>query len=640
MPPDNLLALLSTFSSFALIALASYQVGVLFNKIGLPKITGYLLAGTLAGPFVLGFLPEGASTDLRIVDDLSLSVIAFVAGSELYLKDLRGRLRTILLSNAAIVVAAMLVIGGTLYVLTGIIPFTQGFSPTARHATALLGSTVLLALSPASTIAVIQEVRARGPFTKTVLSITVVMDVVIIVLFAVSTAFAGVLLSDAVLDSSFVLLLLLDLALALGIGALLGLLLAFVLRLPLSQWLKIVLVLALGTGLFTASFTLDELKLGIHIEPLLTALVAGFFVTNFTDQRKAFEELLHDVGPLVYVAFFTLTGLALKLDILISSGLIALVLFAARAGGIFIGSYVGSSIAGEPSTTRRLMWAGLITQAGIALGLAREVAVQFPDTLGDAFATLIIAVVVLNEIFGPLFLKYALRQSGESNEPGTADPDVVRDAVILGVEPQSLALARELKSEGWQVVLADTARQHVERLVAEDVDERYIDAVNAKQLGSLLTPATDALVTMLDDDEANLRAVEIASKHFGIKRLVVRVNDMAQAERFRALGAIVVDPSRAMISLLDQCVRSPQTAALMMHQDRDYDIVQITVTDEAVHGRLIRDLRLPTDVLILEISRAGQTIVPSGYTPIQCKDELTLVGKPESIQQVTLKLGY
>ena len=52
------------------------------------------------------------------------------------------------------------------------------------------------------------------------------------------------------------------------------------------------------------------------MEPLLIALIAGFFVTNFTAQREQFDELLHAIGPLVYVAFFTITGLSLKLDVL------------------------------------------------------------------------------------------------------------------------------------------------------------------------------------------------------------------------------------------------------------------------------------------------------------------------------------
>lgn len=96
-------------------------------------------------------------------------------------------------------------------------------------------------------------------------------------------------------------------------------------------------------------------------------------------------------------------------------------LFAVRFGAIYIGSYSGMRHAGQRGAKSRYLGLALITQAGIALGLAREVAIEFPS-LGEAFATMVISVVVLNEVVGPLFLKGALRKIGEtpnSSKPGS-----------------------------------------------------------------------------------------------------------------------------------------------------------------------------------------------------------------------------
>ncbi|MEL7237051.1 MAG: cation:proton antiporter, partial [Chloroflexota bacterium] len=210
------------FASFVIVAVAAREIGHFLGRFKLPHITGYLLAGLIIGPFVLNLIPSEAIDGLRFVDEISLAVIAFVAGSELYLKELRSRMRPILLNVLGITVAALVIISTAVYFLTQFIPFADGLSDTARIAVALLGGTILLALSPASTIAVIQEVRARGPFTKTILSVTVVMDIVIIVLFAISTALAAALLFDEPMNASFVGLLALDLAIAVGAGYLIG----------------------------------------------------------------------------------------------------------------------------------------------------------------------------------------------------------------------------------------------------------------------------------------------------------------------------------------------------------------------------------------------------------------------------------
>ncbi len=642
MPALADLPVLVPLLSFVLVAIASKQIGKLFSKWGLPYITGYLLTGMLAGPFLLGMMASGSTEELRFIDELSLAVIAFVAGSELYLKELRSRLRSILLNTTGIVVAALILIGLAVFLVSGFVSFAADFDIERRIAMALLGATVLLALSPASTIAVIQEVRAKGPFSKTVLSITVVMDVVIIVLFAVSTAFAGTLIEGTAVGGTFVLLLVVDVLLAVLIGVVLGLLLSFILGTRLPELVKTGLILGVGMALFAASFWVDELKLGIHLEPLLSAMIAGFWVTNFTRFRDEFEEILHDVSPFVYVAFFTLTGVALKLDILLATIGVAALLFLVRIASIFVGSYIGGTLAGEPQQFRRLAWAGLITQAGIALGLAREVAVEFPNTLGDAFATMIIAVVVLNEIFGPMLLKFALRRSGEAHEPGTHAPDEERNAVILGVEGQSVALARQLLANNWQVTLADTDSERVAYAGNGNGDLRahYITDVNDDCMAELLSSSTDALVAMLENDADNLHACEIALERYGIKRLVARPNDLSHAGQYDELGVQTVDTASAMVNLLDQFVRSPQSASLLLHKDPQYDIVQVTVTDKDVDGVLLRDLRLPSDVLVLEITRGAQTIVPNGHTAIRRQDDVTLVGRPESLKQVSLRLGF
>lgn len=629
-------------ASFFLVALAAKQIGKFFSSYGLPYITGYLLAGALAGPFILGMLPKEASEQLRYIDDISLAVIAFIAGSELYLKELRSKMGTILTNAAGIVVAAFLMIGVALFFAQSFIPFTADYPFMTKLAVSLLGATILLALSPASTIAVIQEVKAKGPFSKTVLSITVVMDVVIIVMFAVSVAFASAMIDGNPVTIAFMGILVLDIVIAVVAGFILGKLIGLVLSTPLAKWMKALVLLLLGFLVFEASYRVPDVAyevigFKIKIEPLLIAMVAGFTVTNFTSFRKPFEDLLHDISPYVYVAFFALTGVALKLDILVATIGIASILFLVRMVAIIIGTYVGGTVAGESGDFRKWAGLGLITQAGIALGLARETAVEFPDTLGGDFATLIISVVVLNEVFGPLFLKYALRKVGEAQVP---DSERNRQLVILGVEPQSIALARQMNADGWNVVLADTNKERVKQLAAEDIDERYIEAVTVESLGALVKGSSSALVTMLDDDAENYKACNLAAEEFGIESMVVRLRDVSLRDKFLELGVRVLDPTSAMVSLLNQYLRAPEAVNLLLQQDPNHDVMQVRVTEKAIDGLPLRDLRLPGDVLILEIVRDGQIIVPNGFSTLKIADEVTILGSSDSLTEVTLKLGY
>lgn len=628
--------------AFGVVCLASYMIGQGFKALKLPTITGYLFAGALAGAFGVGFLDTVDVESLRFIDEISLAVIAFVAGSELYIKELRPRLRPILSTTAGILVVGFTFLTVAIYFATEFLPFTSDFSTPARLATALLGGAVLLALSPPSTIAVIKEVRARGPFTRTALGVTVLMDVVIIVLFAAMASIAAALLTESTLDIGFVGLLLLDLAAATTLGIATGYLLRTLLSLRIHRLAKIAGVLALGFGIYQLAAFVDTWSVAtfgfeIYIEPLLIALIGGFFVTNFTNFRLEFDRLLHDVGPAVYVAFFTITGLALKLDVLWETLPIALALFAVRVIGIAVGSGIGSTIAGESKLVRRTSWMAFITQAGIALGLAREVSVQFPD-LGDAFATLIISVVVINEVVGPLFLKSGLKRVGEAHLPEAGELEGGK-VVIFGVEGQSIALARVLMGRGWDVVVADTDPEQVERISASDVEEVLIPDVSEETLAGLIDEEAAAVVAMLPDDEANLDVLRFAYERRGIERLVARPVEAAAAAELAGLGTFVVDPSSAMVTLLEQAVLSPQSTALLLHQDPDRTVVQITLTNRDVHGMSLRQIRLPPDVLILEVRRGDTTVLAQGSTVFRVGDEVTLVADPDSLDEVRLRLG-
>lgn len=633
---------LTILITFTLLAIASKQVGRLFSAIGLPYITGYLLIGMLGGPFILELLPKGTADELRFIDEISLGIIAFVAGSELYLQEIRPRLKSIGTILGSVILISLPLSGLALFFLTEFIPFTQGMTTTERLAVAILGTTILLALSPPSTIAVIKEVRAKGNFTNTLLGVTVTMDVLIVILFAIAVAFTSALLTQVGLSLSFLAILLIDLGAAVVGGYIVGRLLQAVLAMQWPKLLKIGLIVLLGYAVFWGSHAIVELThnwfIEIHIEPLLVAMIAGFYITNYTNHRKLFEDLLHDIGPIVYVAFFTLTGVGIKLDILSQTWPIAVVLFLVRFSGINLGGFIGSRLAGESPKFTRFMGLGLITQAGIALGLSREVAIEFP-ALGDAFSTMVISVVVLNEVFGPMFLKEALKRVGETAEERESNLDETREVIIAGIEAQSIELARQLQKVGWQATLIDTDESHVAHVEDTAVAVHHLPQLTEENLRTLISPQVDALVAMLPNDEDNLLLCNVASRR-NVSRLVARPTALSSIEDFTSLGALVVDPTSAMVNLLEQTVRAPHTAAVLLHQDPSREMVQITISNPDVDGALVRDLRLPTDVLFMDVSRDGNVILPNGYTRLHLRDEVTLVGRQESLDEVMLKLGF
>ena len=628
---------------FMILAMASRQFGEFFAKARLPLITGFLFTGMIVGPSILELIDAESVKSLRFVDQVSLAVIAFAAGAELRLKEMMGRLRAIgwillgqLVFIFSLTCTAMLIIADN-------IPFLADTPMSGRVAVAILASAILIARSPSSAIAIVAELRAKGPFTQTVLGLTMIMDVVVIVLFAVCASISVSLIDNLSMDLGFVAILALEISASILLGVVLGKLLGFFLGSRLGPIVKIALILLPGYGVFVGSEWFIELShhhLHFHftLEPLLICMVAGFTVTNLTKHHRVFHHLLERVEPLVFVAFFTLTGASLDLEVLKTTWSVALILVAVRASGIFLGGLLGGSFAKEPAFQNRVSWLAYITQAGVGLGLAKQVADRFPGW-GEEFATTVIAVIIINQIVGPPLFKWVIQMVGEAHHKPKMEPepyDGVRDAIIFGIRNNAYMLARQLSSHGWQVKLA-TRRSHL----IQDIPDEYglvnlLPDYSVESLMSIETHKAEAVITMFSNDEESLEVCEVIRENFHVKDLIVRLSNLANIERFRELKARVVEPTSAVINLLDHMVRAPVATSLIAGMDEGNDVVGLELRDPALDGTPLVDLRLPFDVVILSISREGAMVTPHGDTVLHLGDWITLVGPTESLETAGL----
>lgn len=263
----------------------------------------------------------------------------------------------------------------------------------------------------------------------------------------------------------------------------------------------------------------------------------------------------------------------------------------------------------------------------------------FPDW-GDAFATMMIAVIVLNQLVGPPLFKWALYVAREV-QPRLAGQAAggVRDAVVFGLDGESLALARLLQSNGWEVKIATNQIRYVRQSAADtEVEIHPIDEVSMESFNRLGVGQTDAIVAMLSDEE-NFRICELAYHSFSNQQLIVRLNQGNHAKQFHRLGALVVEPSTAVVNLLDQFVRSPSAATLLLGLEKDRVVIEFELRNRDLEGFAVRDLMLPLDIHIISIRRHGEQIVCGGFTQLQFGDWLTVVGSKSSLEQMMLQFG-
>ncbi len=401
---------------FLIITIASNQIAKVFQKIRLPLVTGLIFTGIVAGPYILGLIPISAKANLQFVNEVSLAFIAFAAGAELYLRELRSRLTVIKISSIAQSFLGFVLGAVFVFFITDYIYFTKDLPLIQRWVVSILTSVLFVAPSPASVIAVISELRAQGPFTKTILGVTMAKDFIVVIMFAVALSISKSFMDGAGVNFLDFVILLLELAFSFVLAMIVGKMLHGILKWGKHPYIKTILILVLGWlnyvfSHFFRDFSSSAFNHEVYLEPLLICLIASFYISNYTKYRAEFLKLIQDVSLYIYVAFFTLTGASMNLSVLQSVWAVSLALFLVRMVTIVLGTSAGNLITKEPAKIYAVGWMPYIAQAGVALGLVTVVANEFP-TWGPDFATVSIAVIIINQLVGPPLITRAIKRYG------------------------------------------------------------------------------------------------------------------------------------------------------------------------------------------------------------------------------------
>jgi Kef-type K+ transport system membrane component KefB len=402
--------------SFGFLILGAYTVGEIAAGVGLPKIVGYLLSGVLFGPHVLGAVTEAGATRLAPISELAVAIIAFLAGAELRWAEVRDRGTVLGKIMTVELVLSFVAIAGFVYLTRGWIPPAADLPAIEALAFAMLFAAVAIVHSPAVTMALLTETGAKGPVARTTLGVVLLADVAVVLLFSGVLTFARVLAPPAgPVAGPSLLLVLWEIGGALIIGSAMGAAVAAYLRF-VGKDLVLFGVLAAFLGLEVARLA--------HVELLLTLLMAGFVAENFSEHGEKLRHAMERSAAPIFVVFFALSGA--KIELAQVGPLLPLVVPIAIVRGLAIwgGVKIGARWARTKDDESRYVWMGLVSQAGVAIGLAAILAEAYPQR-GPYLAGMLLALIAVNESVGPIIFRRALDKSGETGDAsstGTASP--------------------------------------------------------------------------------------------------------------------------------------------------------------------------------------------------------------------------
>ena len=367
----------------------------IFSKIHFPEVTGFLIAGIIIGPSVLGIIPEEGVKNLEIISSVALSFIAFSIGAEMKISALKklGE-KIILITVFEALTALFVVLLGCLFIFKYDLPFSLSLASIA------------CATAPAATLMVIRQYKAKGEMVDILLPVVALDDAVCIIAFGICSSMAVSILQGGALSvfSMFiypVIEILESIALGL-VGGFIFVLLSKKMRTD-NELLSFIIAVI---------FMLSAVSDMLNLSGLLTLMSASVLIANLGATPRRYFDMVDRVTPPIFMSFFVISGADLNLAGLKAVGAVGIFYIFARAFGKYLGAFSAAKISGLSKKVQSYLGLTLIPQAGVAIGLSLIASREIPDPHGTMIRTIILGATIVYELVGPLLAKFALTKTG------------------------------------------------------------------------------------------------------------------------------------------------------------------------------------------------------------------------------------
>jgi len=389
--------------AIGIVLIVGYILGKVADKLKLPVVTGYIIAGILLGESIGNVIELKMVHALRPITEIALGLIAIAIGGEFS----RSKLKSI---GKGIIILTLFQIGLTFVLVSGalmLIGFKYEFS--------LLLGAIATATAPAATVAIVQSLRARGKFIDYLYGLVALDDAGSVIIFGFVFAFIGITLPNISGIKSNPMIMILTALGEIFLSIIIGIVVGFILHKAThkKQNKSEIMIIALGI-----IFIVISLAHPLHISPLITNIVIGVTLVNLSHKNQRISRILEGLTPPIYAAFFAIAGTELQLGIFTQPGIliIGVIFVVARMIGKYFGVYLGALTVHSDAVTKQYLGICMFPQAGVAIGLVLMIqaspiiANSTPEMqhLAINMVNIVIFSVFINELVGPVLSKWAI----------------------------------------------------------------------------------------------------------------------------------------------------------------------------------------------------------------------------------------
>jgi trk system potassium uptake protein len=205
-------------------------------------------------------------------------------------------------------------------------------------------------------------------------------------------------------------------------------------------------------------------------------------------------------------------------------------------------------------------------------------------------------------------------------------------------------LTKSVLALGHEVTVIEQRRDRFE-LLEEDFEHR-VQLGDATELFALeragIARPPDLVVAVTGDDEDNIVICQLAREHYGVEKVIARVNDPRNQPLFDLMGiSPTVSATSIILAMIEHEVPEHGLIHLLELRNENLEIVEVQLDANSPSvGKKVARLSLPTGSRLITVMRDGQAHMAEGETELRAGDQVLAVlepGKEEELRKVLLR---
>ncbi len=214
-----------------------------------------------------------------------------------------------------------------------------------------------------------------------------------------------------------------------------------------------------------------------------------------------------------------------------------------------------------------------------------------------------------------------------------------RPVIVIGEERVGILLTQRLMSRGEPVTMVVGDPDVAGKLEKKGVRVVLANPLDEDALVGLGVESARAVVVATSDDRLSLKVCRLLRSGLGVDRVIAWVREVAMEKAFRELGVLTVSPVINGASVMEMVIHAPDVYHLLAGTLEEKDTIEVRLTNPHFVGKMLRQISIPGDVLVMSIRRGGEVFVPHGDTKLERGDCLSLIGDKDMIAEVVKLLG-